>query len=130
MELTKEERSLLVELTDFGMPLSEVIADIHLSYPKVSISQKNSIAEKLVLSVLEKGIVWLCKLTLENTQGNVYEVNDSTVMSIDEVIEHIANPLSWVQYQDQLDKSISFELAPTKLGEKTLDEIFAVKNGN
>ena len=130
MELTKEERSLLVELTDFGMPLSEVIADIHLSYPKVSISQKYSIAEKLVLSVLEKGIVCLCKLTLENTQGNVYEVNDSTVMSIDEVIEHIANPLSWVQYQDQLDKSISFELAPTKLGEKTLDEIFAVKNGN
>ncbi|WP_022943676.1 hypothetical protein [Pseudoalteromonas ruthenica] len=130
MELTKEERSLLVELTDFGMPLSEVIADIHFSHPKASISQKYSMAENLVLSVLEKGIVCLCRLTLENTKDNVYEVNSSTIMSIDQVTEHIANPLSWVQYQEQSDKSISFELAPTELGEKILDEIFAVKNGN
>lgn len=130
MELTKEERSLLVELTDFGMPLSEVIADIHFSHPKASISQKYSMAENLVLGVLEKGIVCLCRLTLENTKDNVYEVNSSTIMSIDQVTEHIANPLSWVQYQEQSDKSISFELAPTELGEKILDEIFAVKNGN
>ena len=130
MELTEEERSLLVELTDFGMPLSEVITDIHFSHPKASISQKYAMAEKLVISVLEKGIVCLCKLTLENTKDNVYEVNGTTIMAIDEVIEHIANPLSWVQYRDELDKSISFELAPTQLGEKVLDEIFAVNNGN
>jgi len=130
MELTKDERSLLIELTDFGMPLSEVITDIHFSSPKASISHKYSIAENLVLSVIEKGIICFCKLTLENTKDNVYEVNDSTIMTIDEVTNHIANPLSWVQYQDKLDKSISFELAPTELGEKVLDEIFAVKNGN
>ena len=127
MELTEDERALLVELTDFGMPLSQVITDIHFSSPKTSISHKYSMAEKLVISVIEKGIVCLCKLTLENTKDNVYEVNDSTTMTIDEVIEHIAKPLSWVQYQDKLDKSISFELAPTELGEKVLDEIFAVK---
>lgn len=130
MELTKEERSLLVELTDFGMPLSEVITDIHFSHPKASISQKYSMAENLVISILEKGIVCLCKLTLENTKDNVYEVNSSTIMTINEVTEHIANPLSWVQYPDESDKSISFELAPTELGEKMLDEILAVKNGN
>ncbi|OCQ23780.1 hypothetical protein A7985_07520 [Pseudoalteromonas luteoviolacea] len=130
MELTKEERALLVELTDFGIPLSEVITDIHFSHPKASISQKYSMAENLVISVLEKGIVYLCKLTLENTNDNLYEVNSSTIMSIDEATEHIANPLNWEQYQEQSDKSILFELGPTELGEKILDEIFAVKNGN
>ncbi|KZN48135.1 hypothetical protein [Pseudoalteromonas luteoviolacea] len=130
MELTKEERALLVELTDFGMPLSEVITDIHFSHPKASISQKYAMVENLVIGALEKGVICLCKLTLENTKDNVYEVNNSTIMSIDEVTEHIANPLNWEQYQEQLDKSISFELAPTELGEKILDEIFAVKNGN
>ncbi|KTF16850.1 hypothetical protein [Pseudoalteromonas sp. H105] len=130
MELTEEERSLLIELTDFGMPLSEVITDIHFTYPKASISQKYSIAEKLITNVIEKGIVCLCKLTLENTEDNIYEINDSTIMTIEEVTEHIANPLNWLQYQDKFDKTISFELAPTKLGEKILDDIFTVKNGN
>ena len=130
MELTEEESSLLVELTDFGMPLSELITDIHISNPNMSISQKYSIAEKLIISVIKKGIICLCKLTLENTNDNVYEVNGSTIMTIEEVYEHIANPYSWVQYQDELDKSITFELAPTDIGEKVLDEIFAVKIGN
>ncbi|TQF70130.1 hypothetical protein [Pseudoalteromonas luteoviolacea] len=130
MELTKEERALLVELTDFCMPLSEVITDIHFSHPKASISQKYIMAENLVISVLEKGIICLCKLTLENTKDNVYEVNSSTILSIDEVTEHIANPISWEQYPDKSDKSISYELAPTELGEKVLDKIFAVKSGS
>jgi len=130
MELTAEEHTLLVELTDFGMPLSEVISDIHFANSNMPISHKYSLAEKLVLSVIEKGIVCLCKLTLENTTDNVYEVDSSTIMTMEDVTEHLSNPFSWLQYQDEMDETISFELAPTELGEKVLDEIFSVKNGN
>ena len=129
-KLSENERSLLVEMTDFGVPLYEVLIDVRLTHLDSSKSEQLDIAKNLVLAVVRKGLVSLCKLTPENTKNHGYEVNDSTSMSIEGTEDHISQLVNWKQSCDSLDSTISYELAPTELGEKVLDEIFNIKPSN
>ena len=129
-KLSEDERSLLVEMTDFGVPLYEVLSDMRITYSDKSSSEQLNIAKSLVFSLVEKGLAILCKLTLVNTQDNIYEVTDSTAMSLDDITEHMSQPINWEQSEYALDCTISYELAPTELGEKVLDEIFNIKRSN
>lgn len=117
-------------MTDFGVPLYEVLSGVCLTHSESNISEKLDIAKKLVVAVVQKGLVGLCKLTLENTKENIYEICDSTLMSIDNIEEHMAQLINWEQSSDLLDNTITYELAPTELGEKALDEIFHIKQSN
>lgn len=129
-KLSGGERSLLIEMTDFGVLLYEVLNNVRLMYPDSGSYEQLNIAKGLVLSVVEKDLVSLCKLSLENTKDNIYEVSDFTSMSIDDIKEHMSKPINWEQSSDSLDSTISYELAPTELGEKALDEIFNIKQSN
>jgi hypothetical protein len=129
-KLSEDERALLIEMTDFGVPLYELLNDVRLSHPESSNSEHLEIAKNILLSVVGKGLVGLCKLTLENTKNKVYEVSDTTCMAIDQIMKHISQSSNWEQSTDAVDSSITYELAPTELGEKALDEIFNIKQSN
>ncbi len=126
-KLSEDERSLLIEMTDFGVTLNELLTDIRLSYPQVSSDEQLTLAKNLLLSIVEKGLVSLCRLTLENTKENVYEVNESTSMTMEEIEKHITKDISWEQSYDPSDRKIEYELAPTDLGEQVLDVLFNIK---
>lgn len=130
LKLSEDEQSLLVDMTDFGVPLYEVLNDMRLAHSDSNDSEQLYIAKNLVLAVVKKGLANLCKLTLENTIDNIYEVNDSTSMSVENIEKHMSQPINWEQSSDLLDSTITYELAPTELGEKVLDEIFIIKQGN
>jgi hypothetical protein len=129
-KLSEEERALLVDMTDFGVPLYELLNDVRLSHPESSNNNLLEIAKSILLSVVEKGLVCLCKLTFENTKDNIYEVSETTSMAIDDIMNHIAESANWEQSTDSVDGSITYELAPTDLGEKALDEIFNINQSN
>ncbi|WP_281559957.1 hypothetical protein [Thalassomonas sp. RHCl1] len=129
-KLSKDERALLIEMTDFGVPLYEVLSVVRLTYSDSANSEQLDIAKNLVLAVVKKGLVSLCKLTLENTRDNIYEVSDSTSMPVEDVKKHMSQLVNWEQSSDSFDSTITYELAPTELGEKALDEIFNIKQDN
>ncbi|MCL6416967.1 hypothetical protein MIB92_15000 [Aestuariirhabdus sp. Z084] len=129
-KLSEDERSLLIEMTDFGVPLYEVLGDVRIAYPDSSSIDQLEIAKRLVYSVIEKGLASLCKITVENTHYNTYEVNDSMSMFVDDIKDLMSQAINWEQSSDAFDSSISYELAPTELGEKVLDEIFNIKHSN
>lgn len=120
----------MIELTDFGIPLYEVLNDVRTSHPGSTDSEQIEIAKNVILGLVEKGLVSLCKLTPENTKNHVYEVSESTSMPIDDIKRHMSLLINWEQSVDALDSSVSYELAPTYLGEKVLDEIFSTKQGS
>jgi|GEM_PF-4883248 len=93
-KLSEDERALLVEMTDFGVPLYELLNGVRLSHPESSNSEHLEIAKSILLSVVDKGLVSLCKLTLENTKNNVYEVSETTPMAIDKVMSHISQSVN------------------------------------
>ncbi|MCG9771078.1 hypothetical protein L1D59_20985 [Pseudoalteromonas piscicida] len=125
--LSEDERSLLIEMTDFGVTLNELLTDIRLSYPQASPDEQLALSKNLFLSVVKKGLVSLCRFTLENTKDNVYEVNESTSMTMEEIEKHISKDISWQQSSDPSGRKIEYELAPTDLGEQVLDVIFNIK---
>lgn len=129
-KLSKDETDLLVETTDFGVFLGEFLTSIRTSYPNESAEMQVEIARNAVFNLVEKGLVSLCRLTPDNTKNHVYEVNDSTAMTTEQVITHLAQPISWEQFTDSEQKEISYELSPTKLGEEMLDYIFSIKGNN
>jgi hypothetical protein len=106
-KLSEDERSLLVEMTDFGVPLYELRNDVSLSYPRHSSAEQLEIAKRVLLSVVGKGLASLCRLTLENTKDNVYEVNESTSMAIDDIQHHISQRINWEQSSDSMRPSDS-----------------------
>jgi hypothetical protein len=129
-KLSKDETDLLVETTDFGVFLREFLTSIRTSYPNESAEMQVEIARNAVFNLVEKGLVSLCRLTPENTKNRVYEVNEYTAMTTEQVITHLAKPISWEQFTDSEQKEISYELSPTKLGEEMLDYIFSIKGNN
>ena len=129
-DLSDDEKALLIEATDFGVPLYELLHEMKLSNSTSSSSEVFERAKGIVLSIVQKDLLSLCKLTSENIENHTYEVNETTQMTFDEVKSHIECPTNWVQDNDVLDSSISYELAPTKLGEMVLDEIFNVGREN
>lgn len=121
-KLSKGERSLLVEMTDFGVPLYEVLNDVRLTHPDSTNREQLAIAKNIVLALVKKSLASLCKLTPEN----IYEVSDSTSMSVEDINEHMHQMINWNQSYDSLDRTVTYELAPTELGERVLDEIFNI----
>ena len=129
-DLSDDERALLIEATDFGVPLFELLHEMTLSHSTSSSSEIFERAKCTVLSIVQKDLLSLCKLTSDNIENHTYEVNEATQMTFDEVKSHIECSANWIQGNDVLDSSISYELAPTKLGERVLDEIFNVGREN
>jgi hypothetical protein len=129
-KLSKDESDLLVETTDFGVFLAEFLKKVRTSYPKESAEVQVEIARNTVFNLVEKGLVSLCRLTPDNTKNHVYEVNESTAMTTEQVVAHLAQPISWEQSTDSEQKDISYELSPTKLGEEMLGYIFSIKGNN
>ncbi|HMY39653.1 MAG TPA: hypothetical protein PK011_10030, partial [Marinagarivorans sp.] len=126
IEISEDERKLLIEMTDFGVPLYEVLSIACPSYRGHTGSKQIEIARNLVLGLMEKGLVGLCRLTPENTKDHVYELSESIFMSCEEVKTHLISLINWEKSTDSLDCTVSYELAPTSLGEKVLDEIFSM----
>ena len=127
IKLSKDEAELLISMTDFGVALSEFLNDIRASYPKESSKAQIEIARNIVLNLVNQKLVSLCCLTAENTKDKIYEVDETTSMTMEQTIFHLAKPVSWAQSTDLEHKEISYELGPTKLGEKILDYLFSIK---
>jgi hypothetical protein len=127
IKLSKGEAELLISMTDFSVALSELLNYICTSYPKESSRTQIEIARNVVLSLVNKKLVSLCCLTAENTKDNIYEVDETTSMTMEQTIAHLAKPVSWVQSTDLEHKEISYELGTTKLGEEMLDYLFSIK---
>jgi len=125
--LSYDEKRLFKEFSDSGMPLSLFLVEVRFYYPQLSKNKHLEIAKKLLLSLIEKKLLVLCKLTPQNTKNYVYEVNDSTIMNPQDVDKHISKDISWKQYIDPNDQTISYEIATTDLGEKLLDMLFDTK---
>ena len=81
IELSSDERRLFAEFSDSGMPLSLMLVEVRSYHPKLTEDQQLQIAKEILLSLVDKGLIALCKLTPENTTNHVYEVNEITSMS-------------------------------------------------
>ncbi len=124
--LTNDERRLFAELSDSGIPLSLTLMEVRSYHPELTEGEQLQITKDVLKSLIDKGLVALCKLTPKNTINYTYEVNDTSTMTLNEINMHISKSISWKQYRDPNDKTISYEISPTDLGEKVLDLIFEV----
>lgn len=130
MNLTEDERWLLMDLTDFNKSLSELIVDVHFDDVTKSASEKFAIAEKLVISLIDKGLIQLSKSKYKKDSGNVLSLQKSNVLSHSEVLLFMNHPANWMTEHGLEDDSVYFELSPTELGEKQLDILFNCGDGN
>ena len=71
MNLTEDERWLLMGLTDFNKSLTELVTDVHFDNVTKSASEKYAIAENLVISLIDKGLIQLSKSKYKKDSGNV-----------------------------------------------------------
>lgn len=128
LSLTEDERWLLVDLTDFGKSLFELILDIQNDKPELCASEKLKVSEKLISGLQSRDLARLHKIILKRTKPNTYEPVNKIKMTDSEIKEYISNPLNWMQKMSSGDSDVCYELLPTELGEKALDEIFKQSN--
>ena len=130
MNLTEDEKWLLMDLTDFNKSLTELVEDVHFDNLTKSASEKFAIAEKLVTSLMYKGLVQLSKSKYKKDSGNVLCLIKSDVLTRSEVMLFMNHPSNWMSEHGLEDDSIYFELSPTDLGERQLDILFNCGDGN
>ena len=119
-----------MDLTDFNKSLTELVVDVHFDNVTKSASEKYAIAEKLVISLIDKGLIQLLKSKYKKDSGNVICLLKSNVLSRSEVLLFMNHPANWMSEHGSEDDSIYFELSPTDLGEKKLDILFNWGDGN
>lgn len=128
LSLSEDGRWLLVDLTDFGKSLFELILDIQNDKPDLGASEKLKISEQLISELQSKDLARLQKVILKKTKPNTYKPVKEIRMTDGEIEAHISNPLNWMQNMFSGDSDVCYELLPTDLGEKALDEIFKQSN--
>lgn len=128
INLSEDEKSLLLELTDFGKSLPELISEVHSENPSGNLVDKYDFAINLVTSLVSKGLVSLCELDA-NPGNEVYSVNESNLITSSGLTSFLNDPYNWVSSISR-DSKKQYELAPTDKGEAMLDEIFKVSKTN
>ncbi|WP_415912129.1 hypothetical protein [Neptuniibacter sp. QD37_11] len=127
INLSKDEKSLLVELTDFGKSLPELISEIHSDSPALSLVEKYTLAINTVTSLVSKDLVLLCELDCSSTKP--YSANTANSIPLSELSSFLNDPYNW-SVSTSRDGKKSYELAPTDLGEELLDQIFGISSSN
>ncbi|MDP5137129.1 hypothetical protein [Rheinheimera baltica] len=130
MNLTEDEKWLMMDLTDFNKSFKELVENIHFEHLAKSASEKFAIAEKLVVSLIDKELLQLSRSKYKKDSRGVLCLLKSDVLATSEVIHFMKHPSNWMSDHGLEDESIYFELSPTELGEKQLDILFGISNGN
>ncbi|WP_141398515.1 MULTISPECIES: hypothetical protein [Microbulbifer] len=127
INLSDNEKWLLVELTDFSKTLPELISEIHSDAPEKRLMEKYEVAIGIVNSLVSKGLVSLCEIACSSNEP--YSVESVKVLTNDDLEFFINDPWSW-RSSFSRDNKWQYELTPTKKGEAVLDEIFALRKSN
>jgi hypothetical protein len=125
--LSDNEKWLLVELTDFGKTLPELISEIHSDATEGSLIEKYELAIGLVKSLVSKGLISLCQI--DRASKEPYSVESVKTLTNDDLESFINDPWNWSSSFSR-DNKWQYELAPTNRGEAVLDEIFGVQKSN
>ncbi|WP_445356271.1 hypothetical protein ACJJI5_11015 [Microbulbifer sp. EKSA008] len=127
ISLSDNEKWLLVELTDFGKTLPELISEIHSDATEDSLIEKYELAIGLVNSLVSKGLISLCQI--DRASKEPYSVESVKTLTNDDLESFINDPWNWSSSFSR-DNKWQYELAPTNRGEAVLDEIFGVQKSN
>jgi len=124
-DLSEYERSLLVDMTDFDLPLWEIHNDFRFSLPELSSVQSFEVAIESLLSLYERGLIVLQRAVISNSDESYQEPTEITTLSLEEIKEHLSVTRHWLG-NDATSKGeyITFGFIPTELGEQMLDLIF------
>ncbi|WP_152452928.1 hypothetical protein [Microbulbifer sp. THAF38] len=125
--MSDNEKWLLVELTDFGKTLPELISEIHSDATEDSLIEKYELAIGLVNSLVSKGLISLCQI--DRASKEPYSVESVKTLTNDDLESFINDPWNWSSSFSR-DNKWQYELAPTNRGEAVLDEIFGVQKSN
>ena len=125
--LSDNEKWLLVELTDFGKTLPELISEIHSDATEDSLIEKYKLAIGLVNSLVSKDLVSLCQI--DSSSKEPYSVETVETLTDDDLERFINDPWNWSSSFSR-DNKWQYELAPTNQGEAVLDEIFGLRKSN
>ena len=125
--MSDNEKWLLVELTDFGKTLPELISEIHSDATEDSLIEKYELAIGLVNSLVSKGLISLCQI--DRAFKEPYSVESVKTLTNDDLESFINDPWNWSSSFSR-DNKWQYELAPTNQGEAVLDEIFGVQKSN
>ncbi|WP_445362211.1 hypothetical protein ACJJIQ_13880 [Microbulbifer sp. ANSA003] len=125
--MSDNEKWLLIELTDFGKTLPELISEIYSDATEDSLIEKYELAIGLVNSLVSKGLISLCQI--DKASKEPYSVESVKTLTNDDLESFINDPWNWSSSFSR-DNKWQYELAPTNRGEAVLDEIFGVQKSN
>ncbi|GAA5441859.1 hypothetical protein Misp06_00020 [Microbulbifer sp. NBRC 101763] len=127
INLSDQEKCLLVELTDFGKSLPEFISEIHSDNLEMSLVAKFELAIELLISLNSKGLLALYQLKPNSKVP--YSLENTRTLDGPDLVEFINDPWNWSNSYSR-DRNWQYELAPTVHGESVLDDIFRLKKNN
>jgi hypothetical protein len=135
-DLTPDERSFLIESTDFEKQFWELIDHIHWAHEDLPLPEKFAIAQAVAERLLTSGIMRCIVIYYKEVKSGLWDVKKTLHVPNERVFNHWANPHFWgrnagavlLGYDDDGKTTIAIE--PTELGERILDEIFNIQERN
>ena len=117
----------MVELTDFGKSLPELISEIHSDNVEMDLVEKFELAVGLINSLTSKGLMALYQLKPDLKVP--YSIENTETLDGPNLLKFINDPWNWASSYSR-DGRWQYELAPTAQGESVLDGLFGLPENN